>query len=147
MIIDASAIIAMLFGEPRAELIGREIGRATHCRIASPTLVEASIVLTKKEGPAGPSLLAAFLQRRNFDVLSFGDAHWRVAQTAYLRYGKGRHPAKLNFGDCLTYAAASVAGEPLLCIGNDFPQTDLELVDLSPPPDGDAAGDGGEAGE
>jgi ribonuclease VapC len=61
-------------------------------------------------------------------VLSFGDAHWRIAQSAFVRYGKGRHPAALNFGDCLTYATAYVAGEPLLCVGNDFAQTDLELV-------------------
>ncbi|GAA4552586.1 type II toxin-antitoxin system VapC family toxin [Amycolatopsis samaneae] len=130
MILDSSAIIAAILGEPRAEQIGAAIGAAPVCRIGSPILVETTIVLVHKEGNRGKTLLADFLQQRNFDVLSFGDAHWRAAQVAYLRFGKGRHPAALNFGDCLTYAAAFVAGEPLLCIGDDFPQTDLPLVKL-----------------
>lgn len=130
MIIDTSAVIASIFGEPDADRIGYLIAAAPACRVGSPTLTEASVVLINKEGSKGPSLLAAFLQHRNFDVVSFSDAHWRVAQTAFLRYGKGRHPARLNFGDCLTYAVARVASEPLLCIGEDFVQTDLELVDL-----------------
>nr|WP_202506256.1 type II toxin-antitoxin system VapC family toxin [Amycolatopsis rubida] len=117
-------------GEPLAVPIARAIGGAEECRIGAPTLAETSIVLAHKEGERGATLLASFLQRRRFDILTFGEAHWRTAQTAYLRYGKGRHPAALNFGDCLTYAAAMIAGEPLLCIGDDFPQTDLELVKL-----------------
>jgi ribonuclease VapC len=76
-------------------------------------------------------LLSDFLQHRPFEVISFGDAHWRSAQVAFTRFGKGRHAAALNFGDCLTYATAFVAGEPLLCIGDDFAQTDLPLVELS----------------
>lgn len=130
MIIDSSAIVAVLMDEPLAVPIARAIGGAEECRVGAPTLAETSIVLTHKEGERGATLLASFLQRRRFDILTFGEAHWRTAQTAYLRYGKGRHPAALNFGDCLTYAAAMIAGEPLLCIGDDFPQTDLELVKL-----------------
>jgi ribonuclease VapC len=130
MIIDTSAIIAAIFDEPEAEQIGRIIGDAGNCRIGAPTLVETSAVLIGRRAEAGSSLLAAFLQRRNFDVLTFSDAHWHVAQSAYLRFGRGRHPAKLNLGDCFSYATAYLAGEPLLCIGDDFPQTDLELVDL-----------------
>ncbi|MGH3518439.1 MAG: type II toxin-antitoxin system VapC family toxin [Haloechinothrix sp.] len=130
MILDTSAIIASIFGELAAARIAVRIGEATVCRISAPTLVEASVVLIGKEGARGQSLLASFLQRRTFDVVSFGDAHWRSAQSAFHRFGKGRHPASLNFGDCLTYAAAWVAGEPLLCVGDDFAQTDLELVDL-----------------
>ena len=76
----------------------------------------------------GRTILLSFLQEVNVDVLSFSDAHWRIAQSAFVRYGKGRHPAALNFGDCLTYAIAYVAGEPLLCVGEDFPLTDLELA-------------------
>lgn len=130
MIIDSSAIIATIMGEPTAAALGQAIGSAPVCRIGAPTLVEATVVLVHKEGRLGKALLADFLQQRRFDVISFGDAHWRTAQMAFLRFGKGRHPAGLNFGDCLTYATAFVAGEPLLCIGNDFPQTDLELVKL-----------------
>lgn len=130
MILDSSAIVACVLDEPMAEKIGSVIGSAGTCRIGSPTLVETTLVLVNKEGGNGKLLLAAFLQRRDFDIQSFGDAHWRLAQTAFQRYGKGRHPAGLNFGDCLTYATAAVAGEPLLCVGDDFPQTDLELVSL-----------------
>jgi ribonuclease VapC len=130
VIIDSSAIIATITGEPMAKVLGEAIGSARSCRIGAPTLVETTLVLVHKEGPRGKALLADFLQQRRFDVVSFGDAHWRSAQVAFMRFGKGRHPAGLNFGDCLTYATAFVAGEPLLCIGDDFPQTDLELVKL-----------------
>jgi ribonuclease VapC len=130
MILDTSAVVAAILGEPEAERIAVHIGSAPACRIGAPTLVETTLVLLNKEGPSGRALLATFLQRRNFDVIAFGDAHWRAAQSAFQRFGRGRHPAKLNFGDCLTYASAWVAGEPLLCIGDDFPQTDLELVSL-----------------
>jgi ribonuclease VapC len=130
VIIDSSAIIATITGESMAKALGETIGSARSCRIGAPTLVETTLVLVHKEGPRGKALLADFLQQRRFDVVSFGDAHWRSAQVAFMRFGKGRHPAGLNFGDCLTYATAFVAGEPLLCVGNDFPQTDLELVKL-----------------
>jgi ribonuclease VapC len=129
VILDSSAIVAVVLDEPGGDRIGRIIGEADVCRMGAPTLVETTMVLVGREGPKGNLLLARFLQRRNFDVLSFGEAHWRVAQDAFGRFGKGHHPAALNFGDCLTYATAYVAGEPLLCIGNDFAQTDLELVD------------------
>jgi ribonuclease VapC len=128
VILDSSAIVAAVFEEPGGEHIAQVVGEADVCRIGAPTLVETTMVLVGREGTKGNLLLARFLQRRNFDVLSFSDAHWRVAQDAFGRFGKGRHPAALNFGDCLTYATAYVAGEPLLCIGNDFAQTDLELV-------------------
>lgn len=131
MILDSSAIVACVLDEPMAEKIGSVIGSAESSRIGSPTLVETTLVLVNKEGGNGKLLLAAFLQHRDFDIQSFGDAHWRMAQTAFQRYGKGRHPAGLNFGDCLTYATVAVAGEPLLCVGDDFPQTDLDLVTLN----------------
>ncbi|MFC4124600.1 type II toxin-antitoxin system VapC family toxin [Nocardia rhizosphaerae] len=130
MIIDSSAIVACILGEPTAEQLGRKIGEAAVCRIGAPTLVETSLVLAHKAGPLGKPLLATFLQERDFDVVSFGAEHWRAAQTAFLRFGEGRHPAALNFGDCLTYAVAWSSGEPLLCVGDDFCRTDLELVEL-----------------
>lgn len=88
--------------------------------------------MTSKLDMAGRLLLAEFLQKWDIHILSFNDAHWRAAQTAFVRFGKGQgDPAQLNFGDCLTYAVAWVEGEPLLCVGNDFAQTDLELVPLT----------------
>jgi ribonuclease VapC len=72
--------------------------------------------------------LARFIQEKAATVIPFEDHHWPIAIDAFLRFGKGRHQAGLNFGDCLTYAVARVADQPLLCLGDDFAQTDLELV-------------------
>lgn len=132
MILDTSAIVTVLLDEHGSEVVVRAIGRADTCRVGSPTLVESAMVLTGRMGDVGRVLLANFLQAKNIDVLSFSDAHWRVAQSAFVRYGRGRHKAALNFGDCLTYAIAYVAGEPLLFGGNDFVHTDLQLVTLAP---------------
>ena len=74
------------------------------------------------------TLLARFLQEAEIEVVAFGAEHWTVAADAYLAYGKGRHRAGLNVGDCMTYAVAKLAGEPLLCLGDDFPATDLEVA-------------------
>ena len=129
MILDTSAIIATLLEEPCAKSLGQAMGAAEVCRVGAPTLVETGMVLTSRVGEPGRVALLAFLQDRNVDIQSFTEAHWRVAQNAFVRFGKGRHPAALNLGDCLTYATAYVAGEPLLCVGNDFRRTDLELVE------------------
>lgn len=75
-------------------------------------------------------MLARFLQENAIECVPFTDAHSDVALDAFHRFGQGRHPAKLNMGDCCSYAVAHLAGEPLLCIGNDFAQTDLPLMDL-----------------
>lgn len=128
MILDSSAIVTIILREAGSDYVLKELETADSCRVGAPTLVESAMVLTGRLGDDGRTALLSFLQELNVDVLSFSDAHWRIAQSAFVRYGKGRHPAALNFGDCLTYATAYVAGEPLLCVGEDFPQTDLELV-------------------
>jgi ribonuclease VapC len=128
VIIDSSAIVAIFLREKGSERLLDELEAADDVRVGAPTLVETAMVLTCRLGDEGRTMLLSLLQEVNVDVLSFGDAHWRIAQSAFVRYGKGRHPAALNFGDCLTYATAYVAGEPLLCVGDDFAQTDLELV-------------------
>ncbi|MFC4858943.1 type II toxin-antitoxin system VapC family toxin [Actinophytocola glycyrrhizae] len=131
MILDSSAIVTVFLREKGSERVLDALEAADACRVGAPTLVETAMVLTGRLGDDGRTMLLSFLQEVNVDVLPFGDAHWRTAQSAFVRYGKGRHPAALNFGDCLTYATAYVAGEPLLCVGEDFARTDLELV-LSP---------------
>lgn len=73
-------------------------------------------------------LVVRLLDESGIEQIPFGDAHWKEAVDAYLRFGKGRHKAQLNFGDCLTYAVARLADEPLLFTGNDFTETDLDLV-------------------
>jgi ribonuclease VapC len=82
-------------------------------------------VLTAKMGRKAPAILSRFLQEASLDVIPFAEAHGRAAVDAYARYGKNRHPANLNFGDCLTYAVARLAEQPLLFVGDDFSKTDL----------------------
>lgn len=81
-------------------------------------------------GPQGPDLVRSLLKRLEIAEIPFDSEHRRVATEAFMNFGKGRHPARLNFGDCMTYATAKVAQKPLLCIGGDFAGTDLELVPL-----------------
>jgi ribonuclease VapC len=128
VILDSSALVTIILRERGSDRVLDAMEAADACRVGAPTLVQTTMVLTGRLGDEGRTMLLALLQEVNIDVLSFGDAHWRIAQSAFVRYGKGRHPAALNFGDCLTYATAYVAGEPLLCVGNDFAQTDLKLA-------------------
>jgi ribonuclease VapC len=127
MILDTSAILALLFAEPEAERMANAVARASVVAVAAPTLVEAGVVLGAAVGFGNP-LLERFLHESGALIVPFTETHWRTALSAYERYGKGRHPAKLNLGDCFAYAAAKRAGLPLLCKGNDFPLTDLELA-------------------
>lgn len=96
--------------------------------IGIPTLAEAGIVLSARLGEDARGLLSRFLQEGSIEAIAFADAHFGVAVGAWLRFGRGRHTAGLNFGDCLAYATAKVAGRPLLCTGDDFSRTDLELA-------------------
>ena len=143
MIIDSSAILAVIGQEPGYERIVRELAAASGTRIGAPTRLETGIVLTARFGPRGRTVLARFLQENSIQTVAFDDAHATVALDAYSRFGKGRHRAALNFGDCCTYAFASVADEPLLCLGDDFAQTDLLLVSFDTeesPADGEESG-------
>ena len=130
MIIDSSAILSVTGKGPGCERIIHELAASPVTRIGAPTRLETGIVLTARFGPRGKTALARFLQESSIETVAFDEAHASVALDAYSRFGKGRHPAALNFGDCCTYAIASVAGEPLLCIGDDFARTDLLLVSL-----------------
>lgn len=127
MILDTSAVLATLLREPEAATFATLISEAQGVGIAGPTLVEAGIVLGGRLG-FGSALLHRFLQEAQVSVIPFGEPHWYTAVTAYNDYGKGRHAAGLNFGDCFSYATAKLTQQPLLCKGNDFNQTDLELV-------------------
>ena len=137
MIIDSSAVLAVIGKEPGHERIIHELAASTRTRIGAPTQLETGIVLTARLGPIGRTVLARFLQENGIQTVAFGEEYAAVALDAYSRFGKGRHPAGLNFGDCCAYATASIAGEQLLCVGNDFRQKDLPLVSLD---DGDDPG-------
>lgn len=93
--------------------------------IGAPTLFETNLVMVSKLDLLGRSLVARFLEERDPVVIPFDDRHARVAEDAYVRYGKGRHPARLSYGDCMSYATAKVAGLPLLFTGEDFAKTDI----------------------
>ncbi len=128
MIIDSSAVIAILLKEPGYERVRDLLAASQNAGIGAPTVVESSLVLCSRLGHAGKTLLARFLQEAEIEIAEFTADHWTVAADAFIAFGKGRHRAGLNFGDCMTYAVAKLAGEPLLCVGDDFPATDLELA-------------------
>jgi ribonuclease VapC len=128
VILDTSAIVALLAEESGAAQLAVQLDQAASVSVGSPALVEATMVLAGRLGFPDATILQRFVDERRIAVIPFGAQHWKVAEEAFLRYGRGRHPARLNFGDCLTYAVAKVAGEPLLCVGNDFAQTDLDLA-------------------
>ena len=128
MILDSSALLAVVFREPGFEDVLEAMGGAAAVAAGAPTLAETGIVLSARLGRDAEGMLERILDELGIQEVPFGELHWREAVDAYRRYGKGRHPAGLNFGDCMTYAVASLAGEPLLFTGGDFTQTDLEPV-------------------
>ncbi len=125
MILDSSAIIAVVFREKQHEQLEEVMAAADSLAISAPTLLETAMVAIGVFERRGRDLVIRFLADWGVEVLPFDRRHWRSATVAFARYGKGRHPARLNYGDCMTYATASVAGEPLLFVGNDFARTDI----------------------
>jgi ribonuclease VapC len=128
MILDTSAILAVVFKEPGFEVVLDKIAAADVIAIGAPTAVEAGIVLDARLGGIGRGALVRLLHEWAVSVVPFGDDHWKQAADAYARFGRGRHKAALNFGDCLSYAVAKIADQPLLCVGTDFSRTDLLLA-------------------
>ena len=125
MILDSSALVAIVLREPEQDRILERMDAASRLGIGAPTLVEVAIVLSARLGNDARGLVSRLVIEGNIAVVPFTDAHFGVALTAWLRYGRGRHPAQLNFGDCLAYATARVAREPLLFTGEDFARTDV----------------------
>lgn len=128
MILDTSAIVAVALREPGFEELLEKMEAAQSIAVGAPTLTETGIVLSARLERDARGLLSRFLQEGAIGTLGFTDAHFGVAVGAWLRFGRGRHPAALNFGDCLSYSTARVAGQPLLCTGDDFAKTDLDLA-------------------
>lgn len=130
MIVDTSAIMAIVFEEPEADALISVLSSGSDAAIGAPTLVEAGIVLGCRLGFDKRGLLPRFLQEFGIAEIPFGEVHWKAAVDAYERFGRGRHRAALSYGDCLSYATAKLASRPLLCVGEDFRHTDLDLVPL-----------------
>lgn len=127
MILDSSAILAILLREKGWEDLVDKLSGAREAGVGAPTLAEAGIVLSARLGREGVTLLSLLVHEAGLTVIPFGEAHWRTAVDAFRRFGKGQHRAGLNFGDCMSYAVAKLSGEPLLCTGRDFARTDLPL--------------------
>ena len=125
MVLDSSAIIAIELQEPGFERLIDRIGDAKAVVIGIPTMFETAIVLSMRRGQDARPWLRGFLRSTKAEAVLFTDEHLDAAIDAFLRFGKGRHRAALNFGDCMAYAVAAVAGLPLLYTGNDFAQTDI----------------------
>jgi len=133
MVLDSSAIVAIHLKEAGyerlLELIDEAIGRAEVLLIGVPTLLETAMVLTARLGKDARPLLSRFLRQIEAEVVAFNQEHFEAATQAFLKFGRRRHPAALNFGDCMAYAVASVVGMPLLFTGGDFARTDIDRAD------------------
>jgi ribonuclease VapC len=125
MVLDSSAIVAIHLREPGHERLIDKIDAAEVVVVGVPTLLETAMVMTARLGQDARPMLFAFLRRVEAEVIPFNEEHLDAAATAFIRFGRGRHPAALNFGDCMSYAVASVAGMPLLSTGEDFRRTDI----------------------
>lgn len=128
MILDASAIISILIKEPGSDALSRKIGDAHFVGMGAPTMFETTLALSNKLGIDAFPMVELFVRQCGIHVLPFTHEHMRAAVGAFHRFGKGRHRAKLNLGDCMTYATASIAAMPLLFTGGDFTFTDLEAA-------------------
>jgi len=125
MVLDTSALVAVLFDEPeRAEFVGR-IASAPRRLISAGTLIESSIVVEARRGEVAGRELDLFLHRADVRTVAVDEEQTLLARAAWRRYGKGRHAANLNFGDLFGYALARATGDALLFKGDDFTKTDL----------------------
>ena len=133
MTLDTSALVAVLFSEAGYLELVDQMLQAEVLRIGAPTLVETSLVFESRRGrptqarqPAQPSTeVRELVDELGITVVPFGETEWQRAAEAFARFGRGRHKASLNFGDCLAYATAKAAGDSLLYVGPDFAETDL----------------------
>ncbi len=125
MTLDSSALVAILFAEPgHLDLVDR-ILEADVVRVGTPVLVETEIVLSARRGRPAATDVQDLLEELHVTIVPFGESEWHTAVRAFERFGRGRHKAGLNFGDCLSYAVAAVASDSLLFVGDDFTSTDI----------------------
>ena len=128
MVIDTSALVAILGDEPERSAFNRAIEAADRRILSVASFLETSMVIDSRHGAEGVRDLDLFIAKANIDLVAVDEDQAYVARAAFRSYGKGRHPASLNFGDCFAYALAKTSGEPLLFKGSDFPQTDITAV-------------------
>lgn len=126
MVVDSSVLIAILLNEHDAAQYNQKLLEVDQLYISAVSVVEASMVIEYKKGEAGADKFDELLQLIEPIIIAFDKQQAQLARIAWRKYGKGRHPAKLNFGDCCSYAAAQHSNLPLLFKGNDFSQTDIQ---------------------
>ena len=131
MVIDTSALLAIFLAEPERKAFLDFIFQAEARRISAANVLETGIVLEARKGEAAGREFDLFVVRANLEVVPVDAEQIEVARSAWRRYGKGRHPAALNFGDCFAYALAKFSDESLLAKGTDFALTDLEICSAS----------------
>jgi ribonuclease VapC len=127
MVIDTSALMAILSQEPTADRLMTAVAADRTRLVSAATVVEASLVLMGRYGEAGDPPLDRLLRSIGAEVVPVGEEQVALARDGALRFGRGRHPAALNFGDCFSYALSMERGEPLLFVGDDFSKTDVEV--------------------
>ena len=130
MVVDTSAIAAIVFREQDADLYKQALGTARDPLMSAATLLECAIVLESRIGAAGGMALDRLVTGLPIDVVAVDRNQADVARLCFRQFGRGRHPAALNFGDCFAYALARTSGRPLLFKGSDFSQTDIPAVRL-----------------
>jgi len=128
VIVDSSAVTSIFLRKPGCERLIDALANAGSAGVGAPTLAEASLELAKPFGREVHALLARFVQEFELQVVPFSDAHFRAAVDAHQRFGEGQHKAALDFGDCLAYATARLAKQPLLCDDARFGKTDLDVA-------------------
>jgi ribonuclease VapC len=132
MVIDTSGLLAIFLAEPERGTFLDSIFQAETRMISAATVLETGIVLEARRGESAGREFDLFLVRANLQIVAVDSEQAEIARSAWRKYGKGRHPAGLNFGDCFAYALANFAGEPLLAKGTDFAATDIEVCPATP---------------
>lgn len=134
IVVDTSALVAILGDEPEADAFSAVLSRQRHVSISAGTALEADIVIHARWGRDGSERLALLLDKLGVSLVAFDQRQTTIASEAYWRFGRGSgHPAKLNFGDCFSYALARALDAPLLFKGDDFAHTDIRSALSSPP--------------
>ena len=129
MVLDSSALLAILFDEPERRAFSEAIERDPKRLMSAANLLESSLLVEARRGEPAGRELDLLLHRADVEIVPVNAAQAQIARSGWRRFGKGRHPAGLNFGDCFAYALSRTSGEPLLFKGGDFLQTDLRLVE------------------
>ncbi|WP_297375895.1 type II toxin-antitoxin system VapC family toxin [Acidiferrobacter sp.] len=128
MVVDSSALIGILLGESEADTLARALAYSVDTVMTAANWLETALVITSRVGSQGERLLGDLMKHAGVQVVAVDSELARLALMGWLRFGRGRHPAGLNFGDCFSYALARQRGEPLLFKGDDFGKTDVTPV-------------------